>query len=145
MVDTFAKLRPERRGVEWVRDGVNSPMSSARGGGPAGEQRPAVAPDRKRAGHLPLDAAQLAQWKRRAGCGVGAAPDTSGGPASRPGPGGRALPASPRERSAAHGARHFKKGCGDLLGTAEMRFRLIEDHRDIWPVRVMCEALSVSP
>src|SRR6516162_7378498 len=23
-----------------------------------------------------------------------------------------------------------------------MRFRLIEDHRDIWPVRVMCEALS---
>ena len=26
-----------------------------------------------------------------------------------------------------------------------MRFRLIEDHRDIWPVRVMCEALSVSP
>ena len=26
-----------------------------------------------------------------------------------------------------------------------MRFRLIEDDRDIWPVRVMCEALSVSP
>jgi transposase InsO family protein len=26
-----------------------------------------------------------------------------------------------------------------------MRFRLIEDHRDIWPVRVMCEALTVSP
>jgi hypothetical protein len=26
-----------------------------------------------------------------------------------------------------------------------MRFRLIEDHRDIWPVRVMCEALIVSP
>src|SRR5262249_12272875 len=26
-----------------------------------------------------------------------------------------------------------------------MRFCLIEDHRDIWPVRVMCEALSVSP
>ena len=26
-----------------------------------------------------------------------------------------------------------------------MRFRLIEDHREIWPVRVMCEALSVSP
>ena len=27
-------------------------------------------------GHLPLDAAPLAQWKRRAGCGVGAAPVT---------------------------------------------------------------------
>jgi putative transposase len=26
-----------------------------------------------------------------------------------------------------------------------MRFRLIEDHRDIWPMRVMCRALSVSP
>lgn len=26
-----------------------------------------------------------------------------------------------------------------------MRFRLIEDHRDVWPVRVMCNALNVSP
>jgi len=26
-----------------------------------------------------------------------------------------------------------------------MRFSLVEDHRDIWPVRVMCDALSVSP
>jgi hypothetical protein len=26
-----------------------------------------------------------------------------------------------------------------------MRFRLIEDHRGVWPVRVMCDALSVSP
>src|SRR6266853_1276190 len=26
-----------------------------------------------------------------------------------------------------------------------MRFRLIEDHRLVWPVRVMCDALSVSP
>ena len=26
-----------------------------------------------------------------------------------------------------------------------MRFRLIEDHQDVWPVRVMCDALSVSP
>jgi hypothetical protein len=48
-------------------------------------------------------------------------------------------------RLSADGARHFKKRCGHLLGTAEMRFRLIEHHREIWPVRVMCEALSVSP
>src|SRR5262249_24008977 len=27
----------------------------------------------------------------------------------------------------------------------EMRFRLIEDHQGVWPVRVMCDALSVSP
>jgi putative transposase len=26
-----------------------------------------------------------------------------------------------------------------------MRFRLIEDHQGVWPVRVMCDALSVSP
>jgi transposase InsO family protein len=26
-----------------------------------------------------------------------------------------------------------------------MRFRQIEDHREVWPVRVMCAALSVSP
>jgi len=26
-----------------------------------------------------------------------------------------------------------------------MRYRLIEDHRDVWPVRVMCDALGVSP
>jgi transposase InsO family protein len=26
-----------------------------------------------------------------------------------------------------------------------MRFRLIEDHWEVWPVRVMCDALSVSP
>ncbi len=26
-----------------------------------------------------------------------------------------------------------------------MRFRLIEDHRDVWPMRVMCDALSVTP
>lgn len=38
----------------------------------------------------------------------------------------------------------FKKKYGHLLGTAEMRFRLIEDDWDIWPVRVTCKALSVS-
>ena len=26
-----------------------------------------------------------------------------------------------------------------------MRFRLIEDNQGVWPVRVMCDALSVSP
>jgi len=29
LVDTFAKLRRERKGVEWAREGVNSPMSSS--------------------------------------------------------------------------------------------------------------------
>src|SRR3954451_14959222 len=41
--------------------------------------------------------------------------------------------------------RCFSGNSGHLLGGAEMRFRLIEDQRDVWPVRVMCDALSVSP
>src|SRR5262249_25865546 len=77
-------------------------------------------------------------------CGVGAAPDPGAGAAFRPGPGVGNFPTSPRERSPADGRRHFKKGCSHLLGPAEIRFRLIEDHRAVWPVRVMCGALSVS-
>ncbi len=82
---------------------------------------------------------------RGAASGVGGARETGVGHALRCGSGGRDLPASPRERSAAPGARHFRKGCGDLLGSAEMRFRLIEDQRSVWPVRVLCDALGVSP
>src|SRR5216683_251642 len=116
------------------------------GSSPAGEQRSAVDADRRGTGHRAFDASQLARSEWRVECGAGAAPQHDGvGPAFRPGPGGRDLPTSPRERSAADGARHSKKNCGHLLGTPEMRFRLIEDHRLIWPVRVMCDALSASP
>src|SRR5205085_12568057 len=111
---------------------------------PAGEQRSVIGADRRGAGTLSLDAAQLAQSQRRSGCRDGVASQQVGVDVF-PGSDGRNRPASPRERSPAHGARHFKQGCGHLLGTAEMRFRLIEDHRDVWPVRVMCDALSVSP
>src|SRR3954468_8012245 len=120
-------------------------MSSRRRRLPCWRAAAAVGADCRRAGHLALDAAQLAQSPGRAECGVGGAGETGIGHAFRSGSGGRDFPASPRERSAAHGARHFKKGCGHLLGTAEMRFRLIEDQRDVRPVRVMCDALSVSP
>src|SRR5712691_8549888 len=52
----------------------------------------------------------LARSEWRVECGAGAAPQHDGvGPAFRPGPGGRDLPTSPRERSAADGARHSKK------------------------------------
>src|SRR6201981_1245134 len=47
--------------------------------------------------------------------------------------------------AAGEGGGSLHKGCGHLLGSAEMRFRLIEDYRAVWPVRVMCDALSVSP
>src|SRR5437764_5154676 len=125
-MDTFAKLREEREGVEWVRNGVILRMSSRRRRSPCCWQQSAIGPDCRRSGDLALDAAQLAQSPGRAECGVGGAPETGVGHAFCSGPGGRDLPASPRERSAAPGARHFKKGCGHFLGTAEMRFRLIE-------------------
>ena len=55
-------------------------------------------------GHLALDAAQLAPSQHRRAYGVSAAPDSGLGCTFCPGPGGRDLPASPRERPAAHGA-----------------------------------------
>jgi transposase len=61
-------------------------------------------------GYRAVDAAQLARAGRRAECRASVAPQRAGdGPAFCPGPGGRDLPASPRERSAADGARHSKK------------------------------------
>src|SRR5947207_1058309 len=73
---------------------------------PAGEQRSVIGGDRRGAGHLSLDAAQLAQSRRRAGTALH--PNTSASTSS-PDRDGRNRPASPRERSPAHGARHFKK------------------------------------
>jgi len=40
--------------------------------------------------------------------------------------------------------RDILKNCRHLLGSTEIRFRCIEDHRDTWPVRVLCDALEVS-
>jgi hypothetical protein len=39
---------------------------------------------------------------------------------------------------------HSKKRSVHFLGSTEMKFRFIEDHRDTWPVRLMCDALEVS-
>jgi hypothetical protein len=39
------------------------------------------------------------------------------------------------ERDILKNSRHF-------LGATEMKFRFIEDHRDTWPVRLMCDALE---
>jgi transposase-like protein len=81
-VDTFAKLRWEREGVEgqgrrqftdeFKREAVALLASSG---------RPVI--QCERAWYLPLDAAQLAQSQRRAECGGDAAPDTVVGPAFR--------------------------------------------------------------
>src|ERR1700737_495435 len=81
------------------------------------------------ASELGISPSMLRNWRNGSGgrdAGSALRPIPASAPAFRPGPGGRDLPASPRERSAADGARHFKKSCGHLLGITEMRFRLIE-------------------
>jgi hypothetical protein len=61
------------------------------------------------------------------------------------GPSFRDRPSAPGERTAAHGARHFKKVDRDLCRNPDMSFRFIEDHRDAYPVRLICDVLEVSP
>src|SRR4051812_7279938 len=99
------------------------------------------------AGELGISPSMLRNLRNRQGGqhAGSAVPAKPAGHALRCGSGGGDLPALPRERSAAHGTRHFRKGCGALLGSAEMRFGLIEDQRDVWPVRVLRDALGVSP
>ena len=38
----------------------------------------------------------------------------------------------------------FKKNFAHFLGSTEMKFRLIEDQREAFPVRVMCDVMGVS-
>lgn len=47
--------------------------------------------------------------------------------------------------AAPHGARHFRKVDRDLCRNPDMSFRFIEDHREAYPVRLMCAVLEVSP
>jgi hypothetical protein len=63
------------------------------------------------------------------------------------GPGGSGcgdLPLATGERTAAHGARYFKKVDRDLCWSTDVRFRFIEDRRAEYPVTIMCGVLDVS-
>src|SRR5262249_37255820 len=42
-------------------------------------------------------------------------------------------------------ARHLKKSGGVLRQGGAMTFRFIAEHRHLWPVRLLCETLEVSP
>src|SRR5205823_9305872 len=57
---------------------------------------------------------------------------------------GGAAPPPRREPAAAGRARHFKKSYGALRPGGAVTFRFIEEHKDQWPVRLLCEALGVS-
>src|SRR3569623_536594 len=61
------------------------------------------------------------------------------------GPSGRHCAVAAGKRTAADGARHFKKVDRDLCWTPDMRFRFIEDRRTDYPVKIMCRVLGVSP
>src|SRR5205823_11320657 len=57
---------------------------------------------------------------------------------------GRDAPAARREPAPAGGARHPKKSYGALRPGGAVMFRFIDEHREQWPVRLLCEALGVS-
>jgi len=40
--------------------------------------------------------------------------------------------------------REILKNAAHLLGTTEMKFRIIEDQREMFPVRVLCDVMGVS-
>jgi hypothetical protein len=90
----------------------------------------------------------LRRWVEQRGAagadGGVAAPHNAGG-AAVGGSGRGDFPFATGERTAAHGARHFKKVDCDLCWSSDMRFRFIEDRRADYPVRIMCGALGVSP
>src|ERR1019366_10351218 len=83
---------------------------------------------------------------RRGSGGIAAALQHAGGdPACWHGFGRRKRPPAARERTPAHGARDSKKNAAHFFGSTEMKFRLIEDQREMFPVRVMCDVMGVSP
>ena len=51
-------------------------------------------------------------------------------------------PSAARERTSAHGAGDFEKNAAHFLGSAELKFRLIADQRETFPVRVMCDVMG---
>ena len=101
------------------------------------------------AGELGISAARLRAWRNRSGGkpgGIDAAPQHAGfDPACWRGFGRRECPVAARKRAPAHGAGDFKKNAAHLLGSTEMKFRLIGDQRETFPVRVLCDVMGVSP
>src|SRR6266404_5744418 len=91
----------------------------------------------------------LRRWVEQRGAGreptAPARRPTTQGDGAVGGPRGGDRSFAARERTAAHGARHFKKVDRDLCWDADMRFRFIEDRRADYPVSLMCDVLGVSP
>ncbi|MBF0562655.1 MAG: IS3 family transposase [Alphaproteobacteria bacterium] len=100
------------------------------------------------AAELGIHASVLRNWRRRMGASAGTTqrPITQAAAPQRLADPGAEIARLKRENNRLRLERDIlKKTGGHLLGTTEMKFRLIEDHREIHPVRVMCAALGVSP
>ena len=98
-------------------------------------------------GSLGIATSMLRSWRDAGDRGHAGSPrrsHTQAASACRCGFGGRKCRLR-RERAPAHGAGDFKKNAAHLLGSAEMKFRLIEDQRERFPVRVVCDVMGVSP
>ncbi len=108
-VNTFARLPREREGVEWARDGLNSPTSSSKEQSPYGRAVIGRCCRSQASWASPLDAAQLAQSERRAECRVGAAPDPGAGPRTLFRTQHRKSPAFAAKTIARGWGRHYKK------------------------------------
>ena len=97
---------------------------------------------------LGIPAARLRAWRNTTGKGQAGSPRrpqyAGGDPACWRGFGRRECPLAARERAPAHGAGDLKKNSAHLLGSTEMKFRLIEDQREAFPVRVLCDVMGVS-
>lgn len=60
------------------------------------------------------------------------------------GSGFRSHPSATRERTAADGARYPKKSRAHLRIGLPMKFGFVDEHRRLWPVRVICAVLGLS-
>jgi hypothetical protein len=130
-----------------VRRGVNLRMIPAGVRRIADEQRTAVEPDCPGAGDgrfyerccapggMPVIGAR----------GIAAALKYAGGdPACRCESGGRKRPSAARQRAPAHRAGELKKNAAHLLESAGRKFRRIEDQRETFKVRVVCDGMGGS-
>jgi transposase-like protein len=97
---------------------------------------------------LGIAASILRSWRDAGDRGNGGSPRRSNTQAAIPsaGPGLAAENGRPwRENERLHMEREILKNAAHLLGSAVMKFRLIEDQRETFPVRVLCDVMGVSP
>jgi transposase len=96
---------------------------------------------------LGIPSARLRAWRNTTGRGQAGSPRRPNTQAAIP-PAGAVLAAENarlrRENERLCMEREILKNAAHLLGTPEMKFRIIEDQREMFPVRVLCDVMGVS-